>query len=85
MIMTEPKPPIKVPYDKLSPEALQGIIEQFISRDGPDSGHADIAFQRKAEQVMQNLKTGKAIILYDESNQSCNIFSKDDPFIKELL
>ena len=27
-----------IPYDKLSPEALQGIIEQFVSRDGIDSG-----------------------------------------------
>ncbi len=85
MTMTDPKPPIKIPYEKLSPEALQGIIEQFISRDGPDSGHADIPFQRKAEQVMQNIKTGKAIILYDESNQSINIFSKDDPLVKKLL
>ncbi len=82
--MTEPKPPIKIPYNQLSQEALQGIIEQYISRDGPDSGHVDIPFQRKAEQVMRNLKTGKAIISYDEKTQSCNIFPKDDPMVKEL-
>ncbi len=82
--MNKSNQPVKIPYTELSPEALQGIIEQFISRDGPDSGNVEISFQRKIEQVMQNLKTGKAFILYDESSQSCNILSKDDPFIEEF-
>ena len=74
-----------IPYEKLSSEALQGLIEQFISRDGLDSGHADVSFERKVEQVMQKLKSERAIILYDESTKSCNIFHKDDPFVKNLL
>ncbi len=82
--MTMTDSPIKIPYNKLSPESLQGVIEQFISRDGPDSGHVNISFEKKVAQVMQNLKTGRAFILYDESSQSCNIFSKDDPVIKKL-
>jgi uncharacterized protein YheU (UPF0270 family) len=77
--------PTKISYKELSPEALQGVIEQFISRDGPDSGHVDITFKRKVEQVMQKLKTGKAIILYDGQTQSCNIFPNDDPMVTDLL
>ncbi len=83
--MTGQKPPIKIPYSELSQEALQNVIEQFISRDGPDSGHVDITFKRKVEQVMQKLKTGKAIILYDGQTQSCNIFPNDDPMVTDLL
>ncbi len=82
--MNEPITPVKIPYDQLSAEALQGVIAQYISRDGPDSGHVDVSFQRKAEQVMQRLKSGRAIILYDEVTESCNIFYKDDPLLKNL-
>ncbi len=80
--MNKSNTPVKIPYDQLSREALQGVIEQYISRDGTDSGHADVPFQRKAEQVLQKLKTGRAIILYDEATKSCNIFFKDDPLLR---
>jgi hypothetical protein len=25
---------LKIPYDQLNPEALQGVIEEFVTRDG---------------------------------------------------
>jgi len=28
-----------IPYDKLSPEALQALIEEFVTRDGTDTGY----------------------------------------------
>ena len=76
---------MKIPYDQLSPEALDSIVAQFVSRDGPDSGHVDISFERKVERVKNQLKSSRASIFYDNSTQSCNIVSKDDPFIKNLL
>jgi hypothetical protein len=76
--------PIKIPYQQLSPEALQGVIEQFVSKDGLDSGHVNISFEKKVTQVKQSLKSGKAFILYDEKLQSCNIISKYDPSYKRL-
>jgi uncharacterized protein YheU (UPF0270 family) len=74
--------PTKIPYQQLSPEALEGVIEQFVSRDGLDSGNVNISFDKKVTQVKQRLKSGKAFILYDEELQSCNIISKDDPSYK---
>ena len=76
---------MKIPYDQLSPEALDSIIAQFVSRDGPDSGHVDVSFEHKVERVKNQLKSGSSSIFYDNSTQSCNIVSKDDPFIKNLL
>jgi uncharacterized protein YheU (UPF0270 family) len=29
-----------IPFDKLSPEALQALIEEFVTRDGTDTGYA---------------------------------------------
>ena len=28
-----------IPHEKLSPEALQAIIEEFVTRDGTDTGY----------------------------------------------
>jgi uncharacterized protein YheU (UPF0270 family) len=33
----------KIPVNKLSPEALQGVINEFISRDGTDYGEMEIS------------------------------------------
>jgi hypothetical protein len=75
---------LKIPYNQLSPEALEGLITQFVSRDGNDSGNVEAAFVKKIESVKSQLKSGKALILYDPETQSCNIVSKDDPMIKDL-
>ncbi len=75
---------LKIPYNQLSPDALEGLIAQFVSRDGNDSGNVDAAFARKIESVKSQLKSGRALILYDPETQSCNIVSKDDPMIKDL-
>ncbi|MBW2654812.1 MAG: YheU family protein [Deltaproteobacteria bacterium] len=37
---------IKIPYNQLSPEALQGVIEEFVTRDGTDYGEVRI-YKRK--------------------------------------
>ncbi|MBN2514614.1 MAG: YheU family protein [Deltaproteobacteria bacterium] len=75
----------KIPYDQLSPRTLESVIEEFVTRDGTDYGEMDVPLQRKVDQVKRHLKSGQAIILFDESTQTCNIVSKDDPLVKELL
>ncbi len=69
---------VKIPHDQLSSEALQGIIEQFVSRDGPDSGHVEVSFEKKVSQVKKQLDSGRAVILFDQNAGSCNIISNDE-------
>jgi hypothetical protein len=40
-IMENHRKGIIIPYDRLSMEALQGFIEEFVSRDGTDTGYTD--------------------------------------------
>jgi uncharacterized protein YheU (UPF0270 family) len=75
---------VSIPYDQLSPGTLESVIEEFVTRDGTDYGEADVPLQRKVDQVKSQLKSGQAIILFDESTQTCNIASKDDPRVKKL-
>ncbi|MDM8550824.1 YheU family protein [Desulfobacterales bacterium HSG2] len=68
---------IKIPYDQLGPEILQGLIEEFVTREGTEYGHTQVPLEQKIEQVKSQLKLGKAVITYDEDTRSCNIVPKD--------
>lgn len=68
-----PETAVIVPFRELSNEALNGVIEQFISRDGPDSGHVDLSFDQKKKRVIRQLETGNALLIYDNKTCSCNI------------
>jgi hypothetical protein len=70
--------PMIIPYDKLSPEALQGLIEQFVSRDGIDSGHAKTPLTQKVAIVKSHLKSGRFFIVFDSDSKTWNILSKDE-------
>jgi uncharacterized protein YheU (UPF0270 family) len=75
---------IRIPYDQLLPGTLESVIEEFVTRDGTDYGEAEMPLPRKVDQVKQQLKSGRAVILFDLSTQTCNIFSKDDQRLKNL-
>lgn len=75
---------VKIPYDQLSPEALQGVIEEFVTRDGTDYGEIEVPLETRLFQVMNQLKSGKVLIVFDIESETCNILRRDDPFVKML-
>jgi uncharacterized protein len=66
-----------IPYEKLSSAALQGLIEEFVTRDGTDSGYTEKSLQENVDMVMNQLRRGEALIVYDEATETANIVSKD--------
>ena len=66
-----------IPYEKLSPEALQGLIEEFVTREGTDSGYTKKSLEENVEMVKRQLEKGDAFIVYDEATQTANIVSKN--------
>ena len=73
-----------IPVEKLSAEALDGIIKEFISRNGTDYGEFEAAMETKVRQVKQKLGNGLAVLLYDDEMETTNIFRHDDPILKKL-
>jgi uncharacterized protein len=65
-----------IPYEKLSLEALQGLVEEFVTREGSDSGYTQKTLEENVEMVQRQLKQGEAFIVYDETTQTANIVSK---------
>jgi uncharacterized protein YheU (UPF0270 family) len=72
-----------IPFDKLSPEALQTLIEEFVTRDGTDTGYEKKSFENDVAMVKKQLKRGDAVIVYDQNTQTSNIVLKDN--LKEFL
>ena len=66
---------VVVPWQELSPGALQGLIEEFVTRDGTDTGYARKSIEADVRRVRRQLEQGKAVIVYDEALQTCNIVS----------
>jgi len=75
---------IKIPYDQLSPKALHGVIEEFVTRDGTDYGEIEISLKIKISQVLNQLKSGKVVIVFDQFSETCNILKNDDPVLKSI-
>ena len=73
-----------IPVDKLSAEALDGVIKEFISRDGTDYGEFEAAMETKVRQIKQKLEKGLAVLTYDDEMETTNIFRHDDPILKKI-
>ena len=60
---------MKIPHTHLSADALRGVLEEFVTRDGTNLGDAEM----KIEQVMRQLDRGEVAIAFDEESETCNI------------
>ena len=59
-------------------EALRGVIEEFVTRDGAVHGHSETPMSQQVEAVRRQLMMGKAVIVFDEESESCTICLKED-------
>lgn len=72
--MTEQRAdPVIIPHAELSAEALQGVIESFVLREGTDYGSHDVSLEQKVAQVLQQLERKEAQIVYDPDTESIDI------------
>ena len=73
-----------IPVNKLSGGALKGVIEEFISRCGTDYGAIEASLETSIRQVRAKLKSGSAVLVYDDETETTNIFLADDPVLKKI-
>jgi uncharacterized protein YheU (UPF0270 family) len=74
----------KIPFNKLSHKALQGVIEEFISREGTDYGEIEVPMETKFRHVKYKLETGSAVLIFDDETETTSIFLANDPVLKKL-
>jgi uncharacterized protein len=70
---TETAQPIVIPHRELSAEALRGVLESFVLREGTDYGEREVSLDQKVAQVLRQLERGEAQIVFDATLQSVDI------------
>ena len=66
-----------VPYRALSPEALRGVVEEFVTRDSTDYGDAWVSLEDKVQQVVARLRRGEAVLLFEPDTGRTHIVAAE--------
>lgn len=70
---TDKPQPIVIPYGDLSAEALRGVLESFVLREGTDYGEREVSLDQKVAQVLRQLERGEAQIIFDAELEGVDI------------
>ena len=68
----------EISTDQLSSEALRGLIEEFVTRDGTDYGTVERSVEEKIVQVNAQLASGEARLVFDPTTETANIVMARD-------
>jgi uncharacterized protein YheU (UPF0270 family) len=69
---------VELSPDQLSAEALRGLVEEFVSREGTDYGHVDRSLASKVGDVLRQLESGEARIVFDLETETASIVAVRD-------
>lgn len=64
---------VDIPLDRINPETLRKMIEEFVTRDWSELGDSEYSMDEKVDQVLQQLHDKRAKIVYDSTTESWNV------------
>ena len=67
------QPAVEIPHDQLSSEALRGVIESFVLREGTEYGARDVPLDTKVAQVLRQIERGEVRIVFDPNTESVDV------------
>lgn len=67
-----------IPPESLSPEALQGVLEEFISRDGTDYGEQELSLEAKVARLKPQVLRGHVLIVFDAVQGLVTLVTKEE-------
>ena len=74
-----------IPQSALSSEALNGIIREFVTREGTEYGAEEVSLEIKVTQVQRQIDRGDVVIVFDEGTESIDLVSKSSQRYKTVL
>ncbi len=67
-----------IPPESLSAEALQGVLEEFISRDGTDYGESELSLEAKVNRLKPQVMRGEVLIVFDEVLEGVTLMTREE-------
>jgi uncharacterized protein YheU (UPF0270 family) len=74
----ENKDYVIVPSEALSRPALEGLIEEFITREGTEYGAREFGLEEKKLSVARLLERGEAVIVFDLEHESTTLMRRQE-------
>ncbi len=68
--------PVAIPLDALSEDALRGVVEAFVLREGTDYGSREYSLPEKVDHVLSQLRRREAQIVFNPQDESVDIVTK---------
>ncbi len=70
--------PVEIPLEVLSTEALIGVMDNFINREGTDYGLVEVSYEIKVERIKKQLVCGDIKIVFDPNSESVTLLTKHE-------
>ena len=66
-------PGVELDPNQLSPGALRGLVEEYVTREGTDYGEGSWSLEDKVAQVLRQIDCGDAKIVFDLESESASV------------
>jgi len=64
---------LEIPFERISPDTLRKMIEEFVTREWADPVDSGYTLEDKVAQVLRQLETHTAKVVYDVTTETWNI------------
>lgn len=65
-----------IPWQDISPETLDSLVESFVLREGTDYGEQERSLEQKVNDVKRQLQSGEAVLVWSELHETVNIMPR---------
>lgn len=69
-----------IPWQELPPETLDNIVESVILREGTDYGMEELSLAQKKQNLLTQIRNGRAVVIWSELHETIDIKDKMDFF-----
>jgi len=69
---------IEIPLNELSADALQGVLEEYVSRDGTDYGELELSLQQKTQRLLQQWQRKEVVLVFDNDTESTTFLYREE-------
>ena len=68
---------LEIPWRELSADALQGVIEEFATREGTEYGLSEVPLATKVAQIRRQIERGEVLVFFDTLIESCQLLTRE--------
>ena len=69
---------VLVPAQALSPQALEGLVQEFVTREGTEYGPREYSLAEKVQSVLRQIEQGEVVIAFDLERATTTLVLRRD-------